>query len=136
MEYRNIKAPLFTEKFTVHSINHVIEGKTFVINLQGALCDDETARITFKSVLVTRYTPLKTCISEYCEKLHIYVKDNPDYMKDYTGIIELVDCDELKNKSPFAKPYGFKHYLILTEDEYVEVLAEFDPLVEVFDVHE
>jgi len=136
MEYRNIKASIDTEDYRVVSTHHVMDGRSFEVNLENVFHDNKNARISFKKVLVTRYTPLKICLSEYCEDLNCYVKNHPGFMDSYSGIMELVDCDELKNKTTFAKSHGYKHYLIMTEDEYIEVLAIEDPLVDIFNTDE
>ena len=132
MEYRNIKSPFYTEKYVVENTYHDNVNGTFVINLENARYNGDTARISFNKVLCIRFTPLKLCISEYCDDLYAYVKGHPGFMDTYSGIMEIVDCDKLKDKTTFAKASGYKHYFIMTEDEYVEVLAENDPIIEMF----
>lgn len=136
MEYRDIPSPIYTEKYVVANTYHSNGKKTFQIDLEHGYHHGETARISFKDVLAIRFTPLKLCLSEYCEAFYIDSKKNNRSMENYSGVTELINCDELKDKTTFAKAYGYKHYLILTEDEYVEVLAKEDPFIEAFNVDE
>lgn len=132
MEFRNIISPIHTERYRVLHTKHVTDGRTFHIYLEDVFEDEKRAHIYFNDALCSRFTPLKLCISEYCDRLIIHIKNNPGYMETYAGIMELIDCDELKDKSTFAKAYGYKHFIVITEDEYVEVLCKEEPIIETF----
>lgn len=128
MKFRSIPSPVHTPRYIVESIQHCNENNSLIIYLQHAISfKNFRARIVFKNVSSYRFTPLHNCLSIYCEQMHIFMTENPESAKAYEGIAEVIGIEEMAGR---YRGRDQKHYVIITEDEYVEVASSEDPFIE------
>ena len=128
MKFRNIPSPIYTYRYVVDDFYYSKTESTLTINLWHAITfENFRAKIYFREAAALRFTPLDCGFSEYSDLIRTFMKQSPDEGESYRGIVEAVDYDELKKRITWP---NCKHYIIITEDEYVEVVSEEDPIVE------
>jgi hypothetical protein len=129
--FKCIECPICTDAYVLHSLHYdSLKTGRLSINLWHAIgFECQTVTMTFDRVLAIRSTPLNVCATEYSNKILKYSKTHPDALKEYRGVLELTGNTQFK--SNVCKEAN--HYLIITEDEYIEVISDRDFVVQCFD---
>lgn len=132
MKFRNIPIPVFTEVYRVKSLSYCNDSNVLVVVIGHAcMARRPILRITFNDAdRMVRFTHLYNWRTEYCDAIVTYMKDNALFKDNYMGFVEIIGYDKLKDRVSYNSSH---HYLLITEDEYVEVLADGNPIVEVID---
>lgn len=132
MKFRNIPISVFTCSYRVKSLSYCNDNNVLVVIIGHAfMAWQPVFRITFNNAArMVRFTHLYNWETEYNGNISAYMEEDSQFEKDYMGFVEIIGYDELKNRVSY---YSSHHYLLITEDEYVEVLADGNPIVEVID---
>lgn len=132
MTFRNVPISVFTEVYRIKSLSYCNDTNVFVVIIGHAfMAYQPVFRITFNNAAhMMRFTHLHNWQTEYCDNIVAYMKKNPVLRDEYRGFLEIIGYDELKNRVHYSPSH---HYLLITEDEYVEVLSDSEPIIEIIE---
>ena len=125
MKFRNIPISVFTYSYRVKSLSYCNDTNVFVVIIGHAfMAYQPVFRITFNNAAhMVRFTHLHNWKTEYNSNIVAYMEEDGQFENDYMGFVEIIGYDELKNRVHYSPSH---HYLLITEDEYVEVLSDRD----------